>query len=216
MAEPEEGINATEKSILLPGKHQRSPEGRLPGRYRERYRQTLQRRIIGVTALYVAAVIGIALGVTLSVTLRITRTASYSGSYTHAAVATDAAECSQIGVDVLKKNGSAVDAAIASLLCVGVLNLQSTGLGGGGFMVIYNATTDSSTVIDFRETAPGVISDEAMERYKNDAKSTIIGNGLLFSCCSVFPWEGVGEGGWRCRDFISIAACLLILDLLLA
>ena len=175
MAEPEGGINATEETLLLPGKP-RSPEIRPQGRNRERYRWTLQRRILGVTALQVVAVIGIAVGVALSITLKINRTANYSGSYTHAAVATDAAECSQIGVDVLKKNGSAVDAAIASLLCVGVLSMQSSGIGGGGFMVFYNATEDRSTVIDFRETAPGVISDVEMERYEKDPNSTIIGN----------------------------------------
>jgi gamma-glutamyltranspeptidase/glutathione hydrolase/leukotriene-C4 hydrolase len=74
--------------------------------------------------------------------------------YQHAAVAADAAVCSQVGVDILKKNGSAVDAAIASLFCVGVVNLHSTGIGGGGFMVYYNATSRKSTFIDYREVAP--------------------------------------------------------------
>ena len=79
---------------------------------------------------------------------------SSSGTYQHAAVATDAPQCSKVGVDVLRKNGSAVDAAIASLLCVGVVNLHSTGIGGGGFMLYYNATSGNTTVFDFRETAP--------------------------------------------------------------
>ena len=74
--------------------------------------------------------------------------------YQHAAVAADAAVCSQVGADILKKNGSAVDAAIASLFCVGVVNLHSTGIGGGGFMVYYNATSRKSTFIDYREVAP--------------------------------------------------------------
>ena len=78
-----------------------------------------------------------------------------SGTYEHAAVATDAARCSQVGADMLRKGGSAVDAAIASLLCVGVINLHSTGIGGGGFMVLYNATNKTATAIDHRETAPG-------------------------------------------------------------
>ena len=77
-----------------------------------------------------------------------------SGTYQHAAVATDAPQCSKVGVDILKKNGTAVDAAIASLLCVGVVNLHSTGIGGGGFMLYYNATSGSATVFDYRETAP--------------------------------------------------------------
>ena len=41
------------------------------------------------------------------------------GEYSKAAVATDAANCSIVGSDILKKGGSAVDATIASMLCVG-------------------------------------------------------------------------------------------------
>ena len=78
-----------------------------------------------------------------------------SGTYEHAAVATDAAQCSVVGTDVLRNGGSAVDAAIASLLCVGVVNFHSTGIGGGGFMVYYNATSKTATTLDYRETAPG-------------------------------------------------------------
>ncbi|KAL5477193.1 hypothetical protein EMCRGX_G023948 [Ephydatia muelleri] len=74
--------------------------------------------------------------------------------YQHAAVAADAAACSQVGVDVLKKGGSAVDAAVASMFCVGVVNLHFTGIGGGGFMVYYNATSRKSTFIDYSEVAP--------------------------------------------------------------
>ena len=80
-------------------------------------------------------------------------------------------------MDILKKGGSAVDSAIASLLCVGVMNPQSTGIGGGGFMVYYNATSGLSTAIDFRETAPRTITDEDMKRYIKNDKSTVFGEG---------------------------------------
>lgn len=72
-----------------------------------------------------------------------------------AAVANDAAHCSKIGADILRKNGSAVDAAIATQLCDGVYNAYSTGIGGGFFMVVYSSATGEIKIIDAREEAPG-------------------------------------------------------------
>ncbi|KAF9098032.1 hypothetical protein BGX23_007189 [Mortierella sp. AD031] len=71
----------------------------------------------------------------------------------HGAVAAEEIHCSEIGVEVLKEGGNAVDAAIASCLCIGTINSFSAGIGGGGFMAIRlpNGTVET---IDFRETAP--------------------------------------------------------------
>ena len=72
----------------------------------------------------------------------------------HAAVAADDARCSAVGGQVLRDNGTAVDAAVATALCLGVTHPHSSGVGGGAFLVVYNAVRNSSEVIDARETAP--------------------------------------------------------------
>lgn len=60
--------------------------------------------------------------------------------------------------------GNAVDAAIAALLCVGVTNLHSTGLGGGGFMLIYSSSTKTATALDFREISPKQFNFDGYEK----------------------------------------------------
>ena len=82
------------------------------------------------------------------------------GPYKHAAVASDAGPCSHIGKEILQKNGSAVDSAIATILCVGVINMHSTGIGGGGFMLVYNRSGQVAEVFDFRETAPARATED--------------------------------------------------------
>lgn len=53
-----------------------------------------------------------------------------SGEYQSAAVASENPHCSAIGKDILREGGNAVDAAISTLLCIGVINNFSSGIGG--------------------------------------------------------------------------------------
>ena len=69
-----------------------------------------------------------------------------------------------------------MDAAIASLLCVGVVNLHSTGIGGGGFLVYYNATSKKATVIDHRERAPAKATSNM---YDGDEQASLNGENLI-------------------------------------
>ncbi|KAJ1939623.1 hypothetical protein GGF37_004320, partial [Kickxella alabastrina] len=79
----------------------------------------------------------------------------------HGAVATDEPRCSAIGVDVLRDGGNAVDAAVASTLCIGVLQAHSSGIGGGGFMLIRHPGGKKPPVlIDFRETAGSAATED--------------------------------------------------------
>ncbi|KAG1562954.1 hypothetical protein G6F49_000432 [Rhizopus delemar] len=75
------------------------------------------------------------------------------------AVAVETKECSDIGVQILKEGGNSVDAAIASTLCIGVMNNFATGIGGGGFMLI-RSPNGTFEFIDFRETAPAAATKD--------------------------------------------------------
>uniref|UniRef100_A0A336KBV3 CSON002119 protein n=1 Tax=Culicoides sonorensis TaxID=179676 RepID=A0A336KBV3_CULSO len=72
----------------------------------------------------------------------------------NAAVVANGLECAKIGTDILRKNGSAVDAAIVTLLCEGIACPQSMGLGGGFIMVIYSKDKGTVETVNAREVAP--------------------------------------------------------------
>lgn len=70
------------------------------------------------------------------------------------AVATVDAYATQVGIDVLKDGGNAIDAAIAVGFALAVTHPAAGNIGGGGFMTIYVADEDRYTTFDFREKAP--------------------------------------------------------------
>jgi gamma-glutamyltranspeptidase/glutathione hydrolase len=61
----------------------------------------------------------------------------------------------EAGVEILKKGGSAIDAAVAVQVMLGLVEPQSSGVGGGSFMMYYDAGTHKIIALDGREKAPG-------------------------------------------------------------
>ncbi|MBC7202666.1 MAG: gamma-glutamyltransferase [Pusillimonas sp.] len=78
---------------------------------------------------------------------------SLSRAQTHM-VSTANPHASRAGLAILDVGGSAVDAAIAAQLVLSLVEPQSSGLGGGGFMVVFDAATQRLRTYDARETAP--------------------------------------------------------------
>ena len=77
----------------------------------------------------------------------------------------------EAGLDVLRRGGSAVDAAIAVQMVLGVVEPQASGIGGGGFLLHYDAATQAIAVYDGRETAPaGATPDDVPRRRRQAAR----------------------------------------------
>src|SRR5450432_1796881 len=72
----------------------------------------------------------------------------------HGTVVAQEARAAQIGVEVLKQGGNAVDAAVATGFAMAVTYPRAGNLGGGGYMVIHLAGRHHDVAIDYRETAP--------------------------------------------------------------
>jgi len=70
------------------------------------------------------------------------------------AVVSDTLESTEAGIEVLRRGGSAADAAVAVAATLGVTDPFVAGLGGGGFFVHYDARTRRVSTIDGRETTP--------------------------------------------------------------
>uniref|UniRef100_A0A0N4ZI06 Gamma-glutamyltranspeptidase 1 n=1 Tax=Parastrongyloides trichosuri TaxID=131310 RepID=A0A0N4ZI06_PARTI len=124
---------------------------------------------------------------------------SYYAKYKKAAVSTDNGLCSEIGRDILTKGGNAIEATIASLICIGTINPQSSGLGGGFLMTFYNSTEKKCVTIDAREVAPKAANKDM---FVNDTSKSLEGYlsiavpGELHGFWTIFNKYGSGKIKW--------------------
>lgn len=78
---------------------------------------------------------------------------------------------SQVGKEILEKGGNAIDAAIAAQMVLNVVEPQSSGIGGGAFILYYDAETETSHYFNGRETAPQDADEEIFLDKKGQARA---------------------------------------------
>ncbi|HRX71187.1 MAG: gamma-glutamyltransferase [Candidatus Competibacteraceae bacterium] len=132
----------------------------------------------------------------------------------HGLVVSQEALASEVGLTILKQGGNAVDAAVAVGFALAVTLPQAGNLGGGGFMVVYNAVRRDSEALDFRETAPAAASrdhylneqgavDEQRIRFSHQAAGvpgTVAGLALAHERHGRLPWRRLLEPAIRLAE----------------
>lgn len=93
----------------------------------------------------------------------------------HGMVVTEQHLASQVGLDILKRGGNAVDAAVAVGFALAVVLPNAGNLGGGGFMMLHDAQSGKNIALDFREMAP---LQATRNMYLNDKGDVIPGRSL--------------------------------------
>ncbi|XP_040008058.1 glutathione hydrolase 7 [Xiphias gladius] len=126
----------------------------------------------GLTVI-ITACLTFATGVTVALIMQI-----YFGDpqvFNQGAVVTDVAQCTSLGFNILGKLGSSVDAAITAALCLGIVHPHTSGIGGGGVMLVHDIRKNETRVIDFRETAPSAIHEEMMQTNLDHIPGLLVG-----------------------------------------
>jgi gamma-glutamyltranspeptidase/glutathione hydrolase/leukotriene-C4 hydrolase len=113
----------------------------------------------------------------------------------------------------LKEGGTATDAGIATTLCIGTTNMFSSGIGGGGFLVIkpspaypsLNPLCLSPITIDFRETAPAAATTTMFTARREDPDFDPVRASKVGGLASGGPGElkGLEEAYRRCGGGVS-------------
>jgi hypothetical protein len=155
-----------------------------------------RRVIVGVSAAVLAVVLAGLVGLVAGLAAA---PRGYAGSpvYTRSAVATDALVCSQHGQALLAQGGSAADAAVGVMLCLGVVHPMSSGLGGGAVLLV-RTPHGSYEAIDARETAPAGANVTMFRNISSEVRVLFAPSALFtFFCHSGDLWRWGCPGSWR-------------------
>jgi gamma-glutamyltranspeptidase/glutathione hydrolase len=125
------------------------------------------------------------------------------------AVASVDRDASQIGIDVLRRGGTAADAAVATAAALGVTEPYSAGIGGGGFFVYYDARARKVSTIDGRETAPSTFKETTFVDPATGAPypfATVVNSGLSIGTPGTPATWDVAARTWGKRSLSDLLA----------
>ncbi|HEX9169475.1 MAG TPA: gamma-glutamyltransferase [Roseiarcus sp.] len=129
----------------------------------------------------------------------------------HGMVVTQEAEGSRVGLDILKRGGNAVDAAVAVGFALAVTMPRAGNIGGGGFMLIHRADLNKTIAIDYREAAPAATTkdvfldaDGQADPFKSRYSGLAIGVPGTVAGLEL-AWRKYGSGKFSFADLIAPA-----------
>ncbi|MEO7235188.1 MAG: gamma-glutamyltransferase [Lapillicoccus sp.] len=119
-------------------------------------------------------------------------------------------DASQVGIDVLTRGGNAADAAVATAAALGVTEPYSAGIGGGGFLVYYDAKTKRVSTIDGRETAPKTFTENTFRNPDGSPMTfaTVVTSGLSIGTPgtpALWAKAAADLGTWRFSELMKPA-----------
>jgi gamma-glutamyltranspeptidase/glutathione hydrolase len=132
----------------------------------------------------------------------------------HGMVVSQEATGSQVGLDILKRGGNAIDAAVAMGFALAVTLPRAGNIGGGGFMLIHLSNGRKTVAIDYRETAPAQTNKEAFldEAGKPNREKSVY-SGLAVGVPGTvagleLAWRKYGSGHFSFAELIAPAISL--------
>ena len=124
------------------------------------------------------------------------------------------ATAARIGIEILKRGGNAVDAAVATGFALAVTLPRAGNLGGGGFMLVHLAAEKKTIAIDYRETAPAsmtktIFLDESGKFIPAKSQSSGLAVGVPGTVAGLYlAWEKYGSGKLEFSDLVRPAMLL--------